>query len=245
MIRELMGAAAFLTRLPVPQVYGTVPLQRLAAWFPLVGLLVGAAAAAAYHGAAAAGLPPGAAAWAAILAEMAVTGALHPDGLADTADGLVGRSPEQRLEIMKDPRLGTYGGIALFLTLGGRLALMTALPPGSVTVSLLLVHSACRWAPAWALARYPYARRMGGTGAAFVGAGARELLLATGSILLCGWLLGGARGVTSAVAAATAGAAGIAYMAGRLGGITGDLCGASAEVSLLAGLAVMAADLPW
>lgn len=244
MIRELAGAVAFLTRLPAPQ-DGTVPFQRLAAWFPLVGLLVGAVAAAAYHGAAAAGLSPEAAVWAAILAEMAVTGALHPDGLADTADGLAGRSPERSLEIMKDPRLGSYGGIALFLTLGGRFVLMTGLPTVSVTASLLLVHSACRWAPVWALARYPYARRTGGTGAAFVGAGARELLLATGTILLCGWLLGGARGLAAAAAAAVAGAAGIAYVARRLGGITGDVCGAATEVSLLAGLAVMAADLPW
>lgn len=244
MIRELARAVAFLTRIPVPEGHGAVPLQRLAAWFPMVGLLVGAVAAAAYHGTAAAGLPPGAAVWAAILAEMAVTGALHPDGLADTADGLAGRSPEQRLEIMKDPRLGSYGGIALFLTLGGRFVLMTALPAASITGSLLLVHGACRWAPVWALARYPYARRTGGTGAAFVGAGARELGIATGTILLCGWLLGGPRGVAAAAAAAVAGAACIAYVARRLGGITGDLCGASAEVALLAGLAAAAADLP-
>jgi adenosylcobinamide-GDP ribazoletransferase len=243
-IRELVGAIGFLTRLPVPQVHGTVSFERLSAWFPLVGLLVGAVIAAAYHGAAAVGLPLAMAVWAAIAAEMAVTGALHPDGLADTADGLGGGTVEQRLAIMKDPRLGAYGGIALCLTLGGRFILLSSMPLAAVTGALLLGHSLCRWAPTWALARYPYARATGGTGAAFVGAGLRELLIATGTVLLCGWFLGEFRGLLAVAAAVVAGGVSIAYLVRRVGGITGDLCGAATEVSLLAGLAVMAAQ-PW
>jgi adenosylcobinamide-GDP ribazoletransferase len=240
MIGEVAAAIAFLTRLPVPWADWKVPMHRLAAWFPLAGLVVGALAAAAYQAALLAGLPPAAAAWAAIVAEMLTTGALHPDGLSDTADGLGGHTVERRLEIMKDSRLGTYGGIALLISLGGRGVLLAAMPGARVVPALLLAHAACRWAMAWALARYPYARPQGGTGAAFVGGGSREVALAGVTVLLAAWFLGGAGGLIALAAAAAAGIAATAYIARRLGGITGDVCGAVAEISLLASLLVMA-----
>lgn len=244
-IHELAGAIAFLTRIPVAGVDGRAPLHRLAAWFPVAGLLVGALAAGAYWLAAAAGLPPAGAAWAAIVTEMAITGALHLDGLADTADGLGGRTPERRLEIMKDPRLGSFGGVALLLALGGRGVLLAALPGARAVQSLVLVHAVCRWAPVWALARYPYARLTGGTGSAFSGAGWREMLLAACTALPAVWLLGGIRGLAAFAVSGLAGVCAAAYMARKLGGITGDVCGAVAEVSLLAGLLVLAGDPRW
>lgn len=244
MIGEVAGAVAFLTRLPVPGPDPRAPLHRLAAWFPAAGLLVGALAAAAHGLASAAGLPPAVAAWAAIAAEMLVTGALHPDGLVDTADSLAGATPERRLEIMKDPRLGSYGGVALLLALGGRGALLAALPAARVLPALVLAHAACRWAPVWALARYPYARPGGGTGAAFAGAGWREVGVAAVVALAAAGLLAGPRGLAAAAAAGAAGAGATAYAARKLGGVTGDVCGAAAEVALLAALLVLTAGAP-
>lgn len=244
-LTELLGALAFLTRLPVPRRGDPPPLHRLAAWFPAAGLAVGAVAAAAWHLTAAAGLPPAAAAWAAVAAEMLLTGALHPDGLADTADGLGGATAEGRLAIMKDPRLGSFGAIALLLALGGRGVLLAALPPGRVLPALLAAHAASRWAPVWTLARHPYARLGGGTGRAFAGAGAREVLLAAATTLAAAGLLAGARGLAAAGAAALAGAGAAAFAARRLGGVTGDVCGATAEVALLAALTTLALPGGW
>lgn len=245
MTGEVAGAIAFLTRLPVPGADWRGPLHRLAAWFPVAGLVVGALAAGAYQVALLAGLPQAVAVWAAIVAEMMTTGALHPDGLADTADGLAGQTPERRLEIMKDPRLGSFGGIALLVSLGGRGVLLATMPGARVVPALLLAHAACRWAPAWALARHPYARANGGTGAAFVGGGARELAVAGVTALLAAWLLAGVGGLIAAAAAGVAGICATAYVARKLGGITGDVCGAVAEISLLACLLVLAGHLPW
>ena len=108
-------ALAFLTRLPVP----TPPnpdLSRAASSFPLVGLLVGGAAAATRAGADQI-LPPLPATLLAIAVAILITGALHEDGLADVADAR--RRPhdrERRLEILKDPRVGAFGALALILT---------------------------------------------------------------------------------------------------------------------------------
>jgi adenosylcobinamide-GDP ribazoletransferase len=242
---ELAGAITFMTRLPVPGVDPRIPLHRLAAWFPISGLLVGALAAGAYWLAGAAGLPPAVAAFAAILVEVAATGGIHLDGLADMADGLGGGTPERRLEIMKDPRLGSFGGIALVLALGGRGVLLAALPGSRAIASLVLVHAVCRWAPVWALARYPYARAGGGTGSAFSGAGWREVLLATVTPLPAVWWLGGVGGLVVFGVSALAGVCATAFAARKLGGITGDVCGAVIEVSLLAGLLVLTSRLPW
>jgi adenosylcobinamide-GDP ribazoletransferase len=245
-MRELAGAVAFLTRLPVPGMDGQqVPLRRLTAWFPAAGLLVGALAGLCFRSTVWFGLPTMVAGWGAILVEMAITGGLHADGLADTADGMGGATTERKLEIMKDPRLGSYGGIALFLTLAGRYVLLAAVPVAQAIPVLVVAHAAARWAPVWALARYPYARPAGGTGAGFVGAGWREVLIAGLTALVAGWILLGWRGLGAAVVSALAGMAATAWIARRLGGITGDVCGAVTEVSLLAALLVLAAKWPW
>lgn len=240
MLAELRTAIQFLTRIPLPGESATAGLARSAAWFPVAGLLVGGIVGLAFA-ATALVLPASLAGWVAVAVEMLITGALHPDGLADTADGLAGQTPERRLAIMKDPRLGSYGGVALVLTLAGRLLLLSALPSQQVPAALAVAHTVSRWGPVWGLARYPYAREGGGTGAAFARAGRRELALASGIALAAGWAAGGLWGLVAVLAGA--GAAGLvaAYLARRLGGLTGDTYGALAEVGLLTALAVLVA----
>lgn len=243
-LREWAGALAFLTRLPVPGLDASIPLHRLTAWFPAVGLVVGGLVGGVYWLAMALGMPPKGAAWVVIVVEMLVTGALHPDGLADTADGLAAATPERRLAIMKDPRIGAFGGIALVLTLGGRSVLLMGPPGAQVVSTLVLAHAAARWAPVWALARHPYARPGGGTGAAFSGAGWRELGIATATVVSTAWLLHGTQGLAALVLALMAGVGATAYITRKLGGITGDVCGAVTEVSLLACLLALALRWP-
>jgi adenosylcobinamide-GDP ribazoletransferase len=127
-LRLFAVALQFLTRLPMPRVeVRGDDLRRASALFPLVGAVVagiGIGVRAALES-----LWGGSVATVAALAAMiAVTGALHEDGLADTADGLWGGwNPAQRLAIMRDSRIGTYGVVALIVVLGLRASLLLPL----------------------------------------------------------------------------------------------------------------------
>ncbi len=111
-IRDLRTATAFMTRLPVGAPEGGD--LAAACWaFPVAGLLIGAIAGGLLAAAWTFGAPPLVAALLALAAMAALTGALHEDGLADTADGLGGGSPERKLEIMRDSRVGAFGVLAL------------------------------------------------------------------------------------------------------------------------------------
>ncbi|WP_010139341.1 adenosylcobinamide-GDP ribazoletransferase [Oceanicola sp. S124] len=123
---DLLSALGLLSRLPLPahRFRGAE-----AAWaYPLAGLVLGAMSCLAGLLALGLSLPPAAAALICLGTAVALTGALHEDGLADVADGFWGGStPERRLEIMKDSHLGSYGVIALVLGLLARFAALTAL----------------------------------------------------------------------------------------------------------------------
>jgi cobalamin synthase len=121
-------AVGFLTRAPVPRIdVEADDLRRASAFFPLVGL--GVAGVGVVVRAAVEPLwGPGVGTIAAIVAMVAVTGAFHEDGLADTADGLWGGwNPAARLAIMRDSRIGTYGTVALIAALGLRASLLLPL----------------------------------------------------------------------------------------------------------------------
>src|SRR5579859_4183958 len=118
-----------------------------ASWaLPLAGFLVALAGAAVYAIAHRFGLAPEPAAVLALVATILVTGAMHEDGLADTADGLGGgRTREQKLEIMRDSRIGTYGACALVLSILLRWSALQAIAePSGVTAALLVAHVAAR-----------------------------------------------------------------------------------------------------
>jgi len=158
-------AVQFLTRLPVPALKGFEPdwISRAARYFPLVGLLVGAACAVVYWSASQvwSGWLP---ALLAIAAGVLITGAFHEDGLADTADGLGGGTdPAKRLAIMKDSRIGTYGALALGLGLALKAAALAALPPGLGAWALVAAHGAGRGAAVLAMRLLPYVGAPGAT----------------------------------------------------------------------------------
>jgi adenosylcobinamide-GDP ribazoletransferase len=147
-IADLRMAASFVTILPValskPAADGAVARATWA--LPVAGLLVGLAGALVYKVASLLGLSPNLAALLALAATALVTGALHEDGLADTADGLGGgRTRERKLEIMRDSRIGTYGLCALILSFGLRWsALATIANPWAVALALCAAHTAAR-----------------------------------------------------------------------------------------------------
>ena len=131
LLADLLAAFMLLTRLPVARfarLGAASDLGRCVWVFPLVGLTVGALGGLLYWLMHEAGVPPLlAAAWT-LAGTMAVTGALHEDGLADTADGFGGgATPARKMEIMRDSRIGSYGALALLLSVIVRAACIAAL----------------------------------------------------------------------------------------------------------------------
>ena len=236
-----LAAAGFLTRLPLPAGEGWEAdrMARASRYFPAVGALVGLASGAAWW-LAGLFLPGALAAGLALAAMIALTGALHEDGLADCADGLGGgRSREEALSIMRDSRTGSYGVLALVLSLGLRWAALAALAPVAGVLALALAGGIGRamMVPATALAAYA---RPEGVGALVArGAGPGEVGLALGTALVLA-VLGGWAGILALALAAAVAAALLAWMVRRIGGYTGDGLGAIAQAGEVTVMLVLA-----
>ncbi len=143
---DLLSAVQFLTRVPVPsQPYEADSLARSVKYFPLVGVLIGGSAAI-LHLLLAPHLSRLATSFCVMLYLVMVTGCLHEDGLGDSADGFGGGySREQILLIMRDSRIGTYGGAALIFSLLGRVLFLSSIPLPQVVPTLIVAHMLCRW----------------------------------------------------------------------------------------------------
>jgi adenosylcobinamide-GDP ribazoletransferase len=227
-----LPAVAFLTRLPVP---GDPPSMRDVAraqgWFPAVGLLIGVALIAVDRLAMQA-LPAPSVDVLAVVALVLATGALHLDGLADCADGLLGgREPSQRLVIMRDVRTGAFGVTAIVCVLAMKWAGLQALPSDVRVEALLLAPCTARASLLVAVAAFPYARQEG-IGVEFRENAVPVALLAsaaTATIASVGLL--GAGGISVMVAGATCALAVGAVAARLAGGLTGDVYGAIVEIT--------------
>lgn len=233
-VGELRQALVFLTVLPVTAAAPTSPreLGRAMAYFPLVGFGLGLLLAGCHLGL---GIlfPPAVVALLVLLLLIAVTGALHLDGVADTADGMYGlRDRATRLRIMKDSRVGAMGVIALCSLLLLKVISLNAIPLAEQWQVLVALPVVGRWMMVALAVLAPYARSEGGTGSAFVEeAGRRELAIAT--MILAAVLLGlfGLWGLTLLAALCLAVIAVERYFKARLGGVTGDILGAVCEWS--------------
>ncbi len=242
---DLRLAAAFLTRLAPPPGgdAGARPLARAARAFPLVGAGLGLGAGAVYWAAAGLGLPPTLGAVCAVAALVWATGALHEDGLGDTADAFGGGGGrDDKLAIMRDSRTGAFGVVALTLSLVARIAALAALAaPGPVVVALVAAGALSRAAlPALMLALPP--ARTDGLAA---GAGAPERDDVVLGLGLAGLIALVPLGVVAAAAALVAGglaALAVARLARRhVGGVTGDVLGAAQQAVEIAVLFALAA----
>lgn len=222
-------AVQFLTRLPVPAAWTPDRERAAVRYYPLVGAGVGAVAAAALLGAAAL-WPPLVAVLLGTAATLLLTGAFHEDGLADTFDGLGASSRERALEVMRDSRVGTYGLLALTMTLALKVASLAALPPALAAVALVAGHGLSRLSAVLVIATGAYARDHG-TGkftASGVSRGGLVAALATGVLLLAP--LGSAAGVALVGLGAGHLLARTTFER-RLGGYTGDCLGATQQLS--------------
>jgi adenosylcobinamide-GDP ribazoletransferase len=249
-VRTLAAATMLLTRVPIPVSAGSVDPARAAALYPVVGAAIGAIVAGVAVGAGEL-WPVLIAATLAVATEVALTGALHLDGLADCADGMAGRDREHRLQIMKDHSIGVYAAATLVLHLllkvAALSALLQALSPEEMLLLLIGAYAASRGAMLPLARLLPYAR-VEGTGRGVVqGLDTRQLV--TGLALALVGLAAVIRVhpwgalLMALVTAMTTLAIGLLAHR-RIGGATGDVLGACAELTLLTmlltGVAVLA-----
>jgi adenosylcobinamide-GDP ribazoletransferase len=243
-VRGARQALSFLTSLG-----GAAPPTPAAlVWFGPVGVLIGGSVGVTWWVAGRWWAPLVAAALA-VVADIALTGALHLDGLADTADGLIAPMPaERRLEVLRDPRAGAFGVVAVAAALVVRVITFASVDPGWRTaLAVAALWAVARTVMAVATLVLPYARAEG-LASAFTGSGSTPWTVAPVAVagalpaVVLGALAPGpvVRGVGAVLVAALAGAAVLALARRRIGGFTGDVLGAAGVVAETAGLLVLA-----
>jgi cobalamin 5'-phosphate synthase/cobalamin synthase len=255
--QALLAAFQFLTRLPIPArfEYTETICRRSVIFYPLVGavmgLLLSLAGAGLLHI-----VPILPAACLLLALWVGLTGGLHLDGLMDTADGILSHRPrEQMLEIMKDSRVGAMGVIVCVLQLLLKFALLYSLlsstkwPSASILLAVVPIWS--RWFMIVGIQGWPYARRESGMGSFYQGVGRMHVYagLALGMVLTAAWMWTGShiipdipneglafQGLAWLYIAAfplltfCCGYGIAAYLANKLGGLTGDTYGALNEL---------------
>ena len=252
---ELLVCLRFCTRLPIPALaFEKAPhatsVSACARMLPIAGAVIGAIAAFVLWIAAKLGLPPSLAALSAVSSLVLLTGALHEDGMADFADATAGTTPEQRLAIMKDSRIGTFGTLALILgSLARVLSIAVIAAHGLCLACWVLIATAAvsRTLMLFALYLLPPARTEGAGAAA---AAPSEPVLAIAALI--GFILAllpllaraGFRRVALALILSVAAAYGVIALARRLfQGQTGDVAGATQQAAEIAAYVVYAAWL--
>ncbi|MEM9394079.1 MAG: adenosylcobinamide-GDP ribazoletransferase [Pseudomonadota bacterium] len=248
LITDLATSLSLLSRLPV-RVNHVVAGRRSAeaAWgWPVVGVLIAALAALPGLLLTMLAVPAPIAAGASLLTMVMLTGAMHEDGLADSADGLWGGwEPVRRLEIMKDSRVGVYGVLALVLTLGLRWSALAALLSSGTLAFLVGISAAAalsRAAMAGVMHALPPAREDGlaaGVGAVPSSAALIAALLGLAFSLGAGI----AAGITAALVTAAVSFLVALVARAKIGGQTGDILGATQQVAEVSALLTLTASL--
>lgn len=235
-IQDVALAVQFMTRVPIRS-KGLDParLSQASVWFPAVGLLVGGVAALAYLLLA----PHFARTLAAlftVLVMVMITGGMHEDGLADCADAFGGGwTREDKLRIMKDSRIGSFGALALILSIAGRVLLLANMPAGAVVGYLISAQVLARCTPLPLSALLKPARELEGQGRRVAGATSwLTVALGTAMAIALTVLILRASAWQPILAIAIVTAASALYYRRHLGGITGDCMGATIQLSEIA-----------
>lgn len=250
MIRRFLTAVAFLTRIPInpKQPFDGSDVARATVFFPLLGCLIAGLVIVTMYFLAQMSVSPSLQALAATAVVALIGGGLHQDGLADMADGFGGgHTTEDVLRIMRDSTIGTYGGIALFLSLSIRVIALAELSVTEIGWRWIIVAAVVSRCSIWLGWLMPYARASG-TGAAITQfAGPLEVTGASVFTLVVGWTLIGTD-FNLAILLAVVVFLVIAWLCHRrIRGITGDTMGATTEVTevilLAAGATIASANM--
>jgi adenosylcobinamide-GDP ribazoletransferase len=235
---QLLDAVRFLTILPVPDADRAPDpdwLTRAMTFFPIVGVGI-AVISGAMLVLGNSLFSPTLGALLAVGAAIAVTGALHEDGIADVFDAFGGGwTVERRLEIMKDSRIGTYGTLALGLSVALRVAALALLPLWAALAALIACHAASRTAPSFVTRKMSYAGNLAKMKIGYADAAMRKdeqvVMLISAALAALPLLLVSPVAALIGLACGTALAAAMAAWAKRLiGGYTGDVLGCTVQV---------------
>jgi len=222
------SALQFLTRIPVPP--GEYRLKESVVWLPVVGLLLGAALAGIDWALRLIGMDQLVVSTVVVVLLLVLSGALHADGLMDTCDAVIGHaSPERRLEIMRDPRVGAFGVVGLVCVVALKIAAVYALPTGLRPHALALAPTLGRWAIVLLATRFPYGREHGLGAPLKVAATPRTLALAS-LLPLAGCITLGPVGIVCGLLATVVGLGLGRWLMRLLPGLTGDNYGAACEL---------------
>jgi adenosylcobinamide-GDP ribazoletransferase len=237
----LLAAVRLLTVIPVARGRGTDSdaIARSPAFFPVVGLAIGGALGGLDYGLTQF-LPDGVSAALVIASAIALTGALHLDGLADAADGLLGgRTPARRLEIMRDSSIGTFGAAVIGSSMLVRWAAIAALVSPSRVPAIIVAPLIGRTAALLLVWAFPYGRERG-LGSGYSGVGWVAVILGHMFAAAAVFVLLGPWGLLAMGAALV-----IVWSLGRWaarrleGGLTGDVYGAASEIAEVVALVVV------
>ncbi len=237
----LLAALQFLTVLPVKRDFTDAQVGSAASWFPVVGIFIGLALAGLYFVLRII-LPAGVVDVLLLTVLALFSGGLHLDGLADTMDGMAGhRSPEHRLEIMRDSRIGGIGavGLALFLIL--EYAALNNVSELWVMFTLVCAPMMSRMAMVDAIYFFPYARQ-NGLGSPFKQSiKIRHVIIAAIVTLAVSLLLFRVAGLIIAAVTWLIITLAAVFFKSRLNGLTGDTYGAINEIAFTAVLLTVCA----
>ena len=232
-IRHCFAAFRFLTVIPLPGTFGSAleDLRGALPFFPIVGIVLG--------------LLSGAAAWVSwqffpsLVAAVIVTfvllsfsGALHLDGLADSADGFFSSRERSRvLEIMRDSRIGVMGVIAVLLVVLLKVSVLSGLERDDAVRAAFLMPVAGRSALVLMIYLLPYVRKEGGLGSSFYSSSAGwPLLLTLFLFFVSGFIVMGVKGAAAGIFVMLAVFIFSRMCIRKIGGATGDTLGASCEL---------------
>src|SRR5688572_8308096 len=236
MTRRFFIAIQFLTRLPVPRSLNSseTDIGKAAAFFPLIGVIVGGGAALVFVVLQRV-LPLPASVFCAIVFAAFITNGFHEDGLADSFDGFGGGWTKDRvLEIMRDSRIGTYGTLALIFIIIGKFTFLSSLPQGQIWRWLIVAHTASRWTILPLCMWLPYARADGQGKLVAKQVGALEIIIGTVTLLLVLLLLPWQAALAALLVTGVVTLLSGCYFRARLQGLTGDCLGATNQLTEVA-----------
>ncbi|MFH0813121.1 MAG: adenosylcobinamide-GDP ribazoletransferase, partial [Pseudomonadota bacterium] len=176
-----------------------------------------------------------------------LTGGSHLDGLADTCDGLAaGKTPEERLKIMKDHQVGTFGVVGLILILGIKFLALDSLPDRAMMKTLLVALILSRWSMVQLTYRARYARLEGGLGLPFKeNLAKREMVVATATSLVLSFFFYRFWGMILWLVVGVFTLLFQKFFENKIGGITGDILGAANETNEVLVLILMSGMFHW
>lgn len=232
-MRSFLAALRFLTVLPLPTLEDDERerLRRAPLFFPVVGLLIGLTVAALDFGLRHF-FPSLLSSVFVVIALAAVSGGLHLDGLADTADGFLSSRPrEQILEIMRDSRTGPMGAAAIAGILILKVAAVTSVAADIRWAAIVLMPVAGRSSLTVLLSVLPYARKGGGLAEVFQeDRSAFHAVWPAVFLISTGWIIAQSSGLQMAAASLAGTLVFATYTYRKIGGITGDTLGAACEI---------------